>query len=378
MIRNNEIFDENQITKVQYTSSSKKKKGPNKKGLLSKEDLIQIHRDKNPPPVFIEDVSDAKDVIIDQNTMTADKYRKNTGVAGKTADMSKDRFGEREGFFEDISGETSAKKLSDLIKSRGTKNVIDDWSNIEKKFRQELVTSNDKNARNLAKKIKNLSKGPGIINWKQLLSEILDKKKGRGEIELRKLPPNKRLWAQGRYAPGEKRVMPKKFEEFNDVVIIMDTSYSISRQQTEVFLKEVSRISLDFEYTALWIIYCSDDIDGVDRVEYGRPPDMSKYSTTGGNMKGFIPPFELIHNSQKGNFVYEKTPYIIKPSVIIYMTDTQAVYPSKELMRKLDIFPQESMIEEKVIWFCVPLDRGIDEPPFGRHFIISPNAIKTP
>jgi len=94
------------------------------------------------------------------------------------------------------------------------------------------------------------------------------------------------------------------------------------------------------------IIYCSDDIDNIDIVKKGGDPDFTKIASTGGNRRGFIPPFQWVEKNK------------INPSVFVYLTDTggEMPDPSRYGIRKY---------AKKTFWFiCSPMI--YNQPTFGK------------
>jgi predicted metal-dependent peptidase len=155
--------------------------------------------------------------------------------------------------------------------------------------------------------------------------------------------PNKRFVARGEYLYGRKNIGS---DTLKTVVAVVDTSISISEPQSRTFVTEVMHLVKMFDTDTTYVIYCSDDIDGIDIVKKGQKPDFTKWATTGGNNKGFIPPFEWVEKNK------------IKPSLFVYLTDTGGEMPNPD---KYGI----SKYKNKVIWFLCG-SRIYNEPPFGK------------
>lgn len=179
------------------------------------------------------------------------------------------------------------------------------------------------------------------VNWKKELKKFLDFAFNSYEYKL----PNRRFIGRGEILYGRKRAGEGTLKT---LVLPVDTSGSISRAQIKVFFEEVWRLSTNFEIDETIIIYCSDDIDNVDIVKKGKKPDLSKWASTGGNMKGFGPPFEWIQKHK------------IVPSAVIYLTDSYASYPATSLygIKKY---------EKKVFWFLNNSSTNFEIPPFGKY-----------
>ena len=142
----------------------------------------------------------------------------------------------------------------------------------------------------------------------------------------------------------------------------VDTSASISKKQGAVFLNECNHLCKIFDFDEMIVIYCSDDIGingkgGIERVKKGKKVELKPDGTpknwvsTGGNSKGFAPPFAWCQENK------------IVPSAFIYLTDTGATYPSASAFG----IPK---YKNKIFWFICSLDGEQRLPPFGRYAII--------
>lgn len=176
------------------------------------------------------------------------------------------------------------------------------------------------------------------VNWKRELRKFMDKALTQFEYAL----PNRRTLGAGDVTYGLKR---KGEDTLKTLVLPVDTSGSISRDQIKVFLEEVLFLSTKMDIDKTIIIYCSDDIDAIDIVPKGKKPDLSKIASTGGNAKGFSPPFAWMEKNK------------IKPSVVIYLTDTYAEFPSTS---NYNI----KSFKDRVFWFIC--SQQYQEPPFGK------------
>jgi predicted metal-dependent peptidase len=176
------------------------------------------------------------------------------------------------------------------------------------------------------------------VNWKRELKKFMDKALTQIDYVL----PNRRALGTGDIRYGLKR---KGEDTLKTLVLPVDTSGSISRDQIKVFLEEVLYLSTKMDIDKTIIIYCSDDIDAIDIVLKGKKPDLSKISSTGGNAKGFSPPFAWMEKNK------------INPSVVIYLTDTYAAFPSTS---NYGI----NKFKDRIFWFICSKD--YQEPPFGK------------
>lgn len=192
------------------------------------------------------------------------------------------------------------------------------------------------------------------VNWKKELKNFFDWGFGGEEDVL----PNRRFIGRGDVLYGTK---PKEKESVRKLVVAVDTSGSISKKQGAIFLNECSHLCKMFDFDEMIIIYCSDDIGingrgGIEIVKHGRKIEMdsagnpANWVSTGGNAKGFAPPFAWCEKNR------------IVPSAFIYMTDTGAHYPS---VSSFGI----SKYQKKVFWFICTADES-NLPPFGRYAII--------
>jgi predicted metal-dependent peptidase len=179
------------------------------------------------------------------------------------------------------------------------------------------------------------------VNWRKELKKFFDQIANKFDIVL----PNRRLLAGGDIVYGRKRVGK---DTIRTLVLPVDTSSSISKDQIKVFLEEVWRLSTTLDIDQAIIIYCSDDIDSIDIVKKGQKPDLTKIASTGGNAKGFLPPFQWLQKEK------------INPTVVIYLTDSFAQYPS------VDQFGINKY-KDRVFWFIANNSSNFNKPPFGKY-----------
>ena len=178
-----------------------------------------------------------------------------------------------------------------------------------------------------------------LVNWKKELKKFFDNSFKADEW----IMPNKRFLASGNVLYGRKSVGD---DTLKTIVAAVDTSGSISNEQAKAFVNEIMYLCKTFDADKTVIIYCSDDIDGVDTIKKGGKPDFTKLKSTGGNAKGFIPPFQYV---EKNN---------IKPSLFIYLTDTGGDMPDPNM------YGIKKYVK-KVMWFiCSP--KMYNPPSFGK------------
>ena len=197
-----------------------------------------------------------------------------------------------------------------------------------------------------------------VIDWKSELAEFIDDAVARTKYKL----PNRRFIGSGDAQYGYKRYR----EDFNNLVIAIDTSGSISKSMITQFLSETMKITEEYSPQETVIIYCSDDIDNVDRFEKGGQPDLTKIATTNGNQLGFSPPFKWVQE----NILEEGE----TPAVFIYFTDGEASFP------KSSDYDIESY-QDRCIWVFLSFngDPYRNSQPFGSRIDITlaNNKVKT-
>ena len=189
------------------------------------------------------------------------------------------------------------------------------------------------------KMIKKLKGTEPLVDWRKELKKFFDQSFKSMEWVL----PNKRFLGGGDVLYGRKATGD---DTLKTIVAAVDTSGSISKVQIKLFIKEIMGLVKKFDADKTIIIYCSDDIDNVDIIKKGEEPDFTKIASTGGNAKGFIPPFQWVEKNK------------IKPSAFIYLTDTggEMPNPNKYGIRKYI---------KRVFWFvCAP--SMYNPPSFGK------------
>jgi len=248
------------------------------------------------------------------------------------------------------------KKATEYTKKGKTiiykgKKASPDWKTLAAKA---MGKSDNKKFKDMVRK---LADSEPLVNWKRELKKFFDSAFNAKDTIL----PNRRFVSGGRYLYGQKKIGK---DTLKTIVAAIDTSSSISQKQSNTFVKEVMYLCKQYDAEVTYIIYCSDDIDNVDIVKKGKTPDLSKWATTGGNAKGFIPPFEYVEGAHKKNILKTK----IDPSIFIYLTDTGGEMPDP---KKYGI----PKYEKKTFWFiCSP--SMYNKPPFGKILWAPVSAIK--
>lgn len=184
------------------------------------------------------------------------------------------------------------------------------------------------------------------LNWRKILQRYVSE--ANQEPTIYKIP-NRRYVSSGYYLPGLKG----REEGFGTVVLAVDTSGSIGSEEFNTFLTEARTILKAFSPEEIWIIYCSDDIDGID---YLKSPtqklDPKKQGSTGGNALGFDPPIKWTEDNiiKKGKDL----------ACLIYFTDGGAHDPEKPKWHK------------KIIWAMTTSKKM----GFGKHISVPMNQLK--
>ena len=186
-----------------------------------------------------------------------------------------------------------------------------------------------------------------VIDWKAELAKYIDEAIAKSKYTL----PARRFLGAGKAQYGYKKYK----EDFESVVVAIDTSGSISREMIEQFLGEVMNITQSYTPKKTIILYCDTQVYEPDILEPGDTPDFSKIAGGGGTY--FWPPFKWVER----NLIEEGE----KPTVFIYFTDGEASFPSADDY-------EISQYEDRCIWVFLTFN---DEPypnpqPFGERIDI--------
>lgn len=267
-----------------------------------------------------------------------------TGAVKTFRDFTQQKTGKiTQGRAKDVTSSTAKSKIGEL---KGKKKK--DWKSISSKNMASSGSKLSDKAKAIYKKM--LATEP-LVDWKKELKKFFDST-FRGEEWVL---PNKRYISGGDALYGRKSIGK---DTLRTIACAVDTSSSISDAQIKVFINEVMYLCKTFDADRTVIIYCSDDIDDIDDIKKGGKPDFTKIKSTGGNMKGFIPPFQELERMK------------IVPSVFIYLTDTGGEMPNP---KKYGI----PKYIKKVFWMVVS-PHMYNKPPFGKVLFAPVGAIKVP
>ena len=194
-----------------------------------------------------------------------------------------------------------------------------------------------------------------VIDWKAELAKYIDEAISKTKYKL----PSRRFLGSGKAQYGYKRYK----EDFENVVIAIDTSGSINRDMIEQFLGEVMGITEVYTPQKTVILYCDTQVYEPDILEPGDLPDFNKIAGGGGT--NFWPPFKWVQK----NMIEEGE----NPTIFIYFTDGEATFPSE---KDYDI----ADYSDRCIWVFVTFN---DDPypnpqPFGERIdiILSSKNVK--
>ena len=252
-------------------------------------------------------------------------------------------------------GDSLGKKITQKAKEwKGTGKTKTHRSKIKPNWAELKNNAMTRNSDSLSAKAKALLtkiKGTApLVDWKKELKKFFDNAFSSVEWKL----PNKRHLAGGNILYGSKRIGE---DTLKTIVAAVDTSGSISNKQAEAFVEQVMYLCKTFDADVTYVIYCSDDIDGIDIIKKGGKPDFTKMKSTGGNRLGFIPPFQYVEKMK------------IKPSIFIYLTDTGGEMPDPKMYGI-------NKYVKKVLWFiCSPT--MYNPPSFGKILFAPVGSIRT-
>lgn len=149
------------------------------------------------------------------------------------------------------------------------------------------------------------------IDWRNALDRYIDEAITKSKYDL----PNRRFLSGGEAQYGYKTYK----EDFESVVVAIDTSGSITPDMIKTFISEVIGIISIYNPQKTVILYCDTQVYAPDILEPGDKPDFNKIRGGGGT--NFWPPFKWVEKNMLENGE--------KPSVFIYFTDGEADFPAE-------------------------------------------------
>ena len=187
-----------------------------------------------------------------------------------------------------------------------------------------------------------------VIDWKSQLEKYIDEAVTKTKYKL----PARRFIGGGDAQYGYKRYK----EDFENLVIAIDTSGSITRPMIEQFLSETMKITEDYAPQKTVILYCDTQVYTPDILEPGDRPDFNKIAGGGGT--NFWPPFKWVEK----NMLNEGE----TPTVFIYFTDGYAQFPESSEYG-IDGY------DDRCIWVFVSFngDPYGNDQPFGERIDIT-------
>ena len=220
--------------------------------------------------------------------------------------------------------------------------IAEEWEDIARVATMGGSANVPASIRRALKKIKE-----SVIDWKAELDKFIDEAISKSKYTL----PARRFLGSGKAQYGYKKYK----EDFESVVVAIDTSGSITRPMIEQFLGEVMNITQSYNPRKTVILYCDTQVYEPDILEPGDQPDFNKIAGGGGTY--FWPPFKWVER----NLLDEGE----KPTVFIYFTDGEANFPSADDY-------EISQYENRCIWVFITFN---DEPypnpqPFGERIDI--------
>jgi predicted metal-dependent peptidase len=181
-----------------------------------------------------------------------------------------------------------------------------------------------------------------IINWKEELFDFMEKSLDKTDYSW--MTPSRRYLGHGFILPGL-----TDEEELPQIVVVCDTSGSVSNKELEQYGAEISSVLEEFE-CKFKVIYCDTRVQGEEDFSYEDLP--IKLNAKGGGGTCFEPAFDYI--KEKG----------IEAEAIVFFTDMDAWDWNK--LKNYD--PQLP-----VLWldsYGGIVDRIGFELPFGKHILL--------
>jgi predicted metal-dependent peptidase len=148
------------------------------------------------------------------------------------------------------------------------------------------------------------------INWKNELKKFV--KKAMSD-KVKFVNPERRLVHSGTYIWGRKR----DNDAYDNAVVIVDTSGSISDKILQAFATEIKAMYSDVNILEFFVISCDDEITDVKSFKNVKNLKLERFPGGGGT--SFKPPFAWINK----NLVRKNR----TPSFVCYLTDAYGDFP---------------------------------------------------
>ena len=120
------------------------------------------------------------------------------------------------------------------------------------------------------------------LPWREILRRFID---ASIKSDYSYLKPNRRLLHRGLWLPGLSQ------PAVEELVVAVDTSASISREELEEFAAEVNAIAQLYDVRKLIVVYCDARIQGIREIT---PPEPVRLEARGRGGTDFRPVFELV------------------------------------------------------------------------------------
>lgn len=145
------------------------------------------------------------------------------------------------------------------------------------------------------------------VDWQNMLRKFVSESSKNDYTMSR---PNKRYVWQGLYLPS------LYSQEIGEIVIAVDTSASVSKDELDGFLTEISSILAEVQPKKTIILHCDSKIHDIEEYEQGEEIKSNFFKGRGGTR--FEPVFEYIENEG------------IQPNCLIYLTDLESTFDKIE------------------------------------------------
>lgn len=146
-----------------------------------------------------------------------------------------------------------------------------------------------------------------VLPWRSILRRFMTEKLNDDFSWKR---GNRRFIAQGLYLPSR-----LSDDAMGEIVVVIDTSGSISEKELTEFGSEIKGIVDEVRPSKVRVIYCDSRIAHID--EFG-PNDDLQFAAHGGGGTDFRPPFKWLEENQ------------IVPRALVYLTDGYGPFPEQE------------------------------------------------